>query len=94
MASKWAAKYERKPGRWVFEPTDEYRRIGEEIKKATRKAWRPPPYYFHLRRGGHVRSLQRHLRNSYFVRFDIEDFFGRVNQTRVTRCLKEYLVRQ
>lgn len=69
---------------------DEYRRVGEEIKKATRKAWRPPPYYFHLWRGGHIRALQRHLRNSYFVRFDIEDFFERVNQTRVTRCLKEY----
>ena len=34
--------------------------------------------------------MQRHLKSSYFVRFDIEDFFGRVNQTRVTRCLKEY----
>lgn len=90
MPQKWVTKYQRKPGRWVFEPTDEYRAIGEAIRKATQKIWRPPPYYFHLRKGGHVAALRRHARKTYFARFDIEDFFGRVNQTRVTRCLKEY----
>lgn len=90
MPQKWVTKYQRKPGRWVFEPTDEYRAIGEEVRKATQKAWRPPSYYFHLRKGGHVAALRRHAVKTYFARFDIEDFFGRVNQTRVTRCLKEY----
>lgn len=90
MAQKWVTKYQRKPGRWVFEPTDEYRVIGEAIRKATRKAWRPPRYYFHLRKGGHVAALKSHARKKYFARFDIEDFFGRVNQSRVTRCLKEF----
>src|SRR5437899_1147440 len=87
---KWVTKYERKPGRWVFEPTDEYRVIGERIRKAVQKVWRRPPYYFHLRKGGHVAALRRHAQKSYFARFDIEDFFGSVNRNRVARCLKEY----
>lgn len=90
MIERWAHKYERKPGKWVFEPTSEYREFGKDIKKVTRKAWRVPSYYFHLRRGGHVAALRRHLRYKYFVRFDIEDFFGRINRTRVTRCLRGY----
>lgn len=90
MIERWTHKYERKPGTWVFEPTEEYREFGKEIKKASRKAWRPPLYYFHLRRGGHVAALRRHMRYKYFVRFDIEDFFGRINRTRVTRCLRPY----
>lgn len=87
---KWFTKYERKPGRWVFEPTDEYRAIGEDIRKKVAKVWRPPSYYFHLRNGGHVAALRRHAQKTYFARFDVEDFFGRVNQNRVARCLKEY----
>src|SRR5258708_9321833 len=90
MAQKWANKYQSTPGRWVFDPTPEYRLIGEEIRKATRKVWRPPSYYFHLRKGGHVKALQRHMRNTYFVRLDIEDFFGSINRTRLTRCLKAF----
>lgn len=90
MIERWANKYERKPGKWVFEPTDEYRALGKDINNATRKVWRTPCYYFHLRPGGHVAALRRHLRYKYFVRFDIEDFFGRISRTRVTRCLRGY----
>lgn len=90
MAQKWSNKYQRKPGRWVFEPTDEYRQLGREIHKAVREVWRPPSYFYHLRDGGHISALGRHAKKKYFVRFDIEDFFGRVTQTRITRCLKQY----
>ncbi|MPZ46449.1 MAG: hypothetical protein GEV05_24290 [Betaproteobacteria bacterium] len=90
MAPKWAVKYERKPGRWVFEPTLAFRAIGTEIDAAIKKAWHPPSYFFHLRKGGHVAALKHHTGKTYFSRFDIEDFFGRVNRSRVTRCLKEY----
>ena len=89
-AQKWDHKYERKPGRWVFEPTAEYRTIGEKIKTTICKVWKPPSYYFHLRKGGHVLALQRHRKYTYFARFDIEDFFGRINRTRLTRILKPY----
>lgn len=90
MPEKWANKFERKPGRWVFEPTAEYRDIGEDIRAATAKVWLPPVYFFHLRAGGHVAAVARHAKHKYFLRCDIEDFFGRVNRTRVTRCLKGF----
>ena len=90
MTQKWITKYERKPGRWVFEPTDEHRVIGSTIKDALFSVWDAPNYYFHLRHGGHVAALKLHATNTYFIRFDIEDFFGRVNRSRVTRCLKDY----
>jgi reverse transcriptase-like protein len=86
---KWVTKYQRKPGRWVFEPTDEYSAIGEGIRKAVAKLWRAPSYYFHLRAGGHVAALRRHAGKTYFARFDIEDFFGSVSRNRVARLLKE-----
>lgn len=90
MTQKWSTKYERKPGRWVFEPTDEYRAIGATIKDDLFSVWDAPDYYFHLRQGGHVAAMKLHAANTYFIRFDIEDFFGRVNRSRVTRCLKDY----
>lgn len=90
MTEKWATKFERKPGRWVFEPTPEYRDIGEGVRSATAKLWQAPVYFFHLRAGGHVAALVRHAKHKYFLRCDVEDFFGRVTRTRVTRCLKEY----
>lgn len=89
-APKWVNKYQRKPGRWVFEPTAEYRDIGEKIKTALRKAWKQPSYYFHSRKGGHVLALHRLVKYTYFVRFDIEDFFGRINRSRLTRILTPY----
>jgi hypothetical protein len=77
-----------KPGKWVFVPTDQSIADGEAVKKSINKRWRPPSNYFHLRSGGHVRALERHRHNSVFAQLDIKDFFGSINKTRVTRCLK------
>jgi hypothetical protein len=88
MPAKWAIKYQLKPGRWVFEPTKETKAAGEEIRKAICEKWHPPVTYYHLRSGGHVRALQSHLHHKYFIRADIDDFFGSVNRSRITRCLK------
>jgi len=38
-----------------------------------------------------VAAVRSHLSNSRFLRFDIKDFFGSINRTRVTRCLKPLL---
>ena len=89
MLPKWSSKFELKPGKWVFVPTDESVAEGKKIKRELEKRWTPPPYYFHLRAGGHVEALRAHLKHSVFVRFDIHDFFGSINRTRVTRCLKD-----
>ncbi|MBX3724470.1 MAG: hypothetical protein KF823_00955 [Xanthomonadales bacterium] len=79
------------PGRWAFAPTDESRAFGKRIKQLVAKHWKAPSFYFHLRAGGHLAAVRRHASSSFFVHADIADFFGQVNRSRVTRCLKTWL---
>lgn len=87
---RWEHRFELKPGRWVFVPTAEVKASGEKIHSSVSKAWSAPSFYFHLQQGGHVAALRRHLDSQHFFRCDLDDFFGRVNRSRVTRCLKRY----
>ena len=89
MNLKWASRFELKPGTWVFVPTEQSVQTGKEIKNAIEKRWKPPRNFYHLREGGHVDALKSHLENASFIHLDIQDFFGSVNRTRVTRCLKD-----
>lgn len=88
MLPAWDSKFELKPGVWVFVPTKQSVDDGRAIKLAVSQLWSPPKNYFHLRAGGHVKALESHLDNSIFVHLDIKNFFGSINKTRVTRCLK------
>lgn len=88
MNPKWSSKFELKPGKWVFVPTAGSVVEGKKIKKAIEMCWTPPSYYFHLKAGGHVEALRSHLAHEKFLRIDIKDFFGSINRTRITRCLK------
>lgn len=88
MEPRWTSKFEIKPGKWVFVPTEETVEIGRDIKAEIQNRWKPPSYFFHLKKGGHVAALKTHMRHSCFIHLDIQDFFGSINRTRVTRCLK------
>lgn len=88
MNPKWSTRFELKPGRWVFVPTDEAAALGKQIKKSLEERWKPPSYYYHLREGGHVAALKAHVAHKTFLHLDIQNFFGSINRTRVTRCLK------
>ncbi|MHB8310056.1 reverse transcriptase domain-containing protein [Metallibacterium sp.] len=90
MTQKWTHCYQLKPGRWVFAPTDEARVTGQRIKSAVEARWKPPCFYFHLRGGGHVAAVHSHMPSKFFFRADIDDFFGRVSKSRITRCLKSW----
>jgi hypothetical protein len=89
MNPKWSSRFELKPGKWVFVPTAYAVLEGKKVKRAIEKCWKPPSYYFHLKAGGHVEALRMHLAHESFIRIDIRDFFGSINRTRVTRCLKK-----
>lgn len=91
MPAKWLHRFERKPGRWVFEPSPEARAEGAEVKELVESHWKAPSYYFHLREGGHVAALMRHQRSACFVKVDIADFFGSVSRSRISRVLKEFV---
>jgi len=86
---KWASRFELKPGAWVFVPTQESIDAGASIKAAIEERWNPPKNYYHLRDGGHVEALRSHLESKCFIHLDIQDFFGSINRTRVTRSLKD-----
>jgi RNase P protein component len=89
MTPLWASKFEIKPGTWVFVPTADTIKSGKEIKYEISKRWRAPKNYYHLREGGHVGAIQSHLANTFFCRVDIQNFFGSINRSRITRCLKD-----
>lgn len=89
MNPKWSSKFELRPGKWVFVPTASALLEGKRIKKALEKCWKPPSYYFHLRAGGHVEALRSHLAHDNFLHIDIQNFFGSISRTKVTRCLKD-----
>lgn len=93
MASRerWISKFRIKEHSWVFVPTEETVQSGSEIKKTIEENWIPPKYFYHLASGGHVRALQQHLGYNYFLHLDVENFFGNINRSRITRCLKSFL---
>lgn len=88
MTPKWSSKFELKPGKWVFVPTTEAIAEGQQIKTKLETVWKPPSYFYHLRAGGHVAALRSHLHNTSFLHLDLQNFFGSINRSRITRCLK------
>ena len=88
MPAKWLNRFELKPGRWVYVPAADARASGTAIKVEVERLWSPPDYFYHLQSGGHVAALRSHLGSSIFFKADIQNFFGSINRTRVTRCLK------
>jgi peptidoglycan hydrolase-like protein with peptidoglycan-binding domain len=90
LTQKWSKRFQIKAGRWVFVPTAESKKTGALVKRAVERKWSPPNFYFHLKAGGHVGAVQSHLDDLYFFRADIDNFFGRVNRSRLTRCLHRW----
>lgn len=90
MEQRWVHRFEIKPGRWVYHPTDEAKTRGLEIKALVGQSWQPPSYFFHLRAGGHLAALRHHTDGRFFFRADIENFFGCVTRSKVTRSLVNY----
>lgn len=88
MPQLYIHKFSIKSGVWVFVPSPEAIKIGKEIKDEVETRWAAPDYYYHHQSGGHVSALKAHVNNSFFLVLDIQDFFGSINKTKVTRSLK------
>jgi len=86
---KWKSKFLFKGSKWIFVPTDESVRTGRGIQASIQKRWTTPPFFYHLRKGGHVEALRQHINSEFFLRLDISNFFGSINRSRVTRSLKQ-----
>ncbi|OGS93349.1 MAG: hypothetical protein A2061_01245 [Gallionellales bacterium GWA2_59_43] len=88
---RWRSKFKIKECTWVFVPTDETIATGLQVKELIEGYWSAPDHYYHLRKGGHVLALQKHTKHKFFIHLDIQNFFGQINKSRVTRCLKEHI---
>jgi hypothetical protein len=88
MPAKWIQRFELKPGVWVYVPTPEVAVAGRALKTATGERWHAPSYYYHLSKGGHLSALRAHIGNTFFAHRDIDNFFGSINASRITRWLK------
>jgi hypothetical protein len=86
---KWKFKFLFKGSKWIFVPTDESVSTGRKIQRSIQERWTTPPFFYHLRKGGHVEALRQHIKSKFFLRLDIENFFGSINRSRVTRSLKQ-----
>jgi hypothetical protein len=89
-STRWISKFKIKPNSWVFVPNEETIRHGLFVKSSIEEKWSSPAFYYHLRNGGHVKALKVHIENKFFIHLDIKDFFGCINRSRVTRCLKGF----
>ena len=87
-AAKWINKFLLKPNRWVFIPSLNSKLIGKDICLLLTKKWKAPEYFYHLRNGGHVQAVRLHQKNNFFSKIDIDNFFGSITRSRITRSLK------
>jgi hypothetical protein len=51
------------------------------------RRWRVPPYFYHLRKGGHLAAVKAHLHNRCFTTLDISGFFDSVTRSKIYRAL-------
>lgn len=84
---KYETKYEFKPNKFIFVPTQESRDYGINIKKELERKWEKPTYYHHYLSKGHVKAIKKHLHQDWFIRVDLANFFYNVTQTKITRAL-------
>lgn len=89
MTLPWKDRFQVKPGRWVYIPTQDTLEQGQQIKALVAEKFTAPSFYYHLQEGGHVAAIQSHVDDQYFLNVDIENFFGVINRSRITRSLKK-----
>lgn len=74
-------------GKHVFVPNEDCLRRGKKLLEFCSSTATFPPYFFHYRSGGHVEALHQHLKNKFFFRIDIENFFYSISRNRVAAAL-------
>lgn len=78
-----------RPGKFIFVPTEEAKRLGGDIVSDLKKLWGPKEYFYHFgKRGGHVAAMRPHINNVYKASIDLKNFFTTVSRTKVARSLR------
>lgn len=75
-------------GKWAYIQCDELASEAKVQIRRIRGLWKPPKYFFHLQKGGHLAALRQHQASDWFGKVDLSKFFNNVSRYRITRCLK------
>lgn len=87
MPTNYSSKYEDSNGLTIYTQNDEQQKIARRIISYVRKRWKPLPYYYHLKPGGHVAAVRLHLEHLYFARADLKKFFNNATRRKIERAL-------
>lgn len=79
-------KYQRR-GKWIFVPNTHGERRAQQVLNFFRRSIRFPDFFYHYKSGGHVAALHDHLKNEFFFKIDIQNFFYSISRNRVQRAL-------
>lgn len=82
-----------KPRTRVYIPTDEGRKLGQDVREQVESLWASPPNFFHLASGGHVAAARSHRDAVWLASLDIQRFFDQISRTKVHRALKKIGIR-
>jgi hypothetical protein len=94
MIRNYEYRFEIKPGKFVYVPTEQCRNYGSKLIDRLMKKWSPEPYFYHLTKaGGHVAAMRPHLPRKFVASIDLTTFFTSVSRTRVHRALLKIGVR-
>ncbi|MDX0624219.1 hypothetical protein GOD70_25960 [Sinorhizobium medicae] len=78
-----------KNGKPVYAPNAISEKIGADITRQVKKAYKFDSFIYHFKDGSHVVALHKHRVNKFFCRIDISRFFYSVQRNRLKRVLKE-----
>ena len=74
-------------GKWIYKPKKSCDRRGQQVIDFIERCVDFPDYFYHFRSGGHVAALHEHLKNTFFFKIDIQNFFYSIARNRVHRAL-------
>ena len=86
MIENYEFKY-RSRGKWIYKPKKGCDRRGQQVIDFVEHYVIFPDYFYHFRSGGHVGALHEHLKNKFFFKIDIQNFFYSIARNRVHRAL-------
>ncbi len=80
-------------GKWIYVPNEYCLRRARHIIKFFNRDISFPAYFYHYKSGGHVAALHDHLKNDFFFKIDIQNFFYSIARNRVARALAAHGLR-
>lgn len=75
--------------KFAFHQAQEYRRLGEALTSQILDLWNPPVIFYHMRNGGHVAALRKHMGSKVFSHLDVSRFFYRISKNKIIKSLKK-----